>query len=101
MSDGGQYFLELRIQGDESGRLKPGAHARKLSNGKNTGVSSLTQGLSSGIGSSFFEARYPIQPLLKYLDDDTSYRAEMRAWLGKPVNTVYDTTDKFHVSFVD
>ncbi len=98
ITSGGQYFIEIRIQGNDSNVLKPIISIRKLKNNQNTGVSFSENG-SLRIGDSFFEARFSFSAFKKYISDDSSYKTEIRSWKGNPENREYDKTESIKISF--
>jgi len=98
ISSGGQYFIEIRLQGNDSNRLKPIISIRKLKNNQNTNVKWNETG-SIKIGDSFLEARFPISAFKKYISNELSYNTEIRSWRGGSWDQSYDKVQKKLISF--
>ncbi len=98
ISTGGSYFIEIRLQGNDSNILKPIISIRKIKDNKNTGVNWYEKGFFKA-GDSFFEAKFPFTYFKKYVSKRAEYSAQVRSWRGGSLNQVYDDTENLLVSF--
>jgi len=95
---GGQYSLELRLQGNAADLLEHRIFIGQLIDDQYIEVDQFQQG-DFILGSYFLEVRFPLTVFMQYISNKPSYEAVIRAW--NPSDDHYDKSARELINIAD